>query len=170
MKRGLTAYFAILLVSLYIGASWNKYPFIKNTVHGILDPTAGVLLQWNLWIGFVIIVAIISLFLMLVQKLFVNQAEMRALKEEQKFVQKEMQKFKDHPEKLLEFQKRQFQAIGKSFNLMTKSFIITAVPIILFFRWFQESLLPVWGSWWILYYLVGAIAFSSLFRKLLKIA
>ncbi len=170
MKKGFIIYFAVLLISLFIGAQWNNLPTVRTVVHALLDPTAGALLEWNVWIGFVVVVGIISFILMGVQRIFVDQKEMRALKEEQKFIQKEMKKYAEHPEKMMEFQRRQLQTISKTFHLMAYSFMVTAVPIILFFRWFQEILLPIWGNWWVLYYLIGAIAFSSLFKKVLRLA
>lgn len=170
MKKGILVYIIVFAISLYIGAHWHTIPFIKNTVHGILDPTAGVLLQWNTYVGFVVIVAVISFILTLSQRIFVNQKEMKALKEEQKFVQGEIKRYAEHPEKMMEFQKRQLEMAGKTFSLMAKSFVITTIPIILFFRWFQETLVPIWGSWWLLYYLIGAIVFSSIFRKVLGLA
>lgn len=170
MKKSFLIYFTILLVSLGIGASWDKYPIIKNTAHGILDPTAGFLLEWNLLFGFLIIVAVISLILTITQKIFVNQGEMRAVKAEQKFLQAEMKKYSEHPEKLMELQKRNLHTMSATFHLMTRSLVVTAIPIILFFRWFQEALTHIWGGWWILYYLVTTIIFSSIFRKLMNVA
>lgn len=170
MRKVLLVYLVIFAISAYIGTNWDNLSFIKENVHGVLDPTFGKLIQWNTWIGFAIVVMFITFVLTLAQRFFVNQKEMKAIKEEQKFVQNEMKKYKDNPEKLMELQKRQFETISKSFHLMSGSLIVTALPIILFFRWFQETLRPLIGGWWILYYLVGAIAFSSLFRKLLKMA
>lgn len=170
MKKGIGIYLIILGISIYIGSQWNELPALKNSVHAFLDPTAGALLQWNVYVGFAIVVAIISFILTLAQRFFVDQKEMKALKDEQKFIQSEMKKYAEHPEKLMEFQKRQLQTVGKTFHLMTRSFMITAIPIILFFRWFQEILLPVFGSWWILYYIVATLIFSSIFRKVLGLA
>ena len=41
----------IMLASLAIAFFWDSVDFIKETVHLILDPSAGALLGWNLTIG-----------------------------------------------------------------------------------------------------------------------
>ena len=80
-----------------------------------------------------------------------------------------MKKYKDHPEKLLEFQKKQLEFIPKTLELTIKPLIYTSIPIILLFRWFGDFLNPVFGGWWILYYLIGAMIFSGIFKKVFKV-
>ena len=52
----------IMLASLLIASLWDKVPQIKNSVHFILDPSAGAALDWNLNIGMLIIVFVITTF------------------------------------------------------------------------------------------------------------
>ena len=40
--------FIAMIISLVIAFSWEKVPIIQNSVHSVLDPTAGALLDWNL--------------------------------------------------------------------------------------------------------------------------
>jgi len=170
MAKGMTTLMIILVVSMGISLMWDKIPAVKNSVEGVLEPTLGVLLKWNSIIGFIIIVALINFILTLLHKYTTDQVALRELKKEQKILQEEMKKYKDHPEKLLEFQKKQFEFIPKTFELTLKPLIYSAIPIILLFRWFGGILNPIFGSWWIFYYLVGSIIFSGIFRKLLDVA
>ncbi len=180
-NRGLLIYFAVLIVSLYIAGQWDaehfgQKAFIKTAIGSILDPTLGVLMKIDIPLvkapifGFIIIVALTSLILTLAQKYLSNQAELKELKKEQKILQEEMKKYKSDPAKLAELNKKQLEFIPKTFNLTMKPLMYTSVPIILLFRWFGDYLHPIFGGWWILYYLVGSLIFSSIFRKVLDVA
>lgn len=174
-NRSLLIYFAVLFVSLYIAGQWNaelfgQKDFMKNTIGSVLNPSLGALLNWNLYIGFIVVVALTSLILTLCQKYLSNQVELKELRKEQKILQEEMKKFKDHPEKLVELNKKQLEFIPKTFNLTMKPLMYTSIPIILLFRWFGEYLNPIFGGWWILYYIIGSLIFSSIFRKVFDVA
>lgn len=169
MKKKTWALILVYAFSLYIAYSWEKLAVIRKPVEQVLDPTLGVLVSWNTWIGFVIIVALTSLILTLAQKYLSDQEALRELRKEQKLLQEEMKKYKEHPEKMMELQKKQFEIFPKTFNLTMMPMLYTAIPIILLFRWFAGILHPIFGGWWILYYLIGSMIFSSIFRKLFKV-
>jgi uncharacterized membrane protein (DUF106 family) len=172
---GMFGILIVMLVSLFIASLWNtplfgKEAFVKSSVKAILDPSIGLLFKWNIIIGFIIIVGILSFILTITQKFLTNQEELKKMKKEQKLLQEEMKKYKDHPQKLLELQKKQLEFIPKTFDLTMKPLLYTSIPIILLFRWFSEFLNPVWGGWWILYYLVLSMIFSGIFKKVLDVA
>lgn len=176
-NRGMFLFFIVLLVSLYIASKWNSPMTIigsdmtvKEGVGAILNPSFGRLLDWNLYIGFAFIVALTSFVLTLSQKYLSDQKELKELKKEQKILQDEMKKYRDNPEKLLDFQKKQLEIFPKTFNLTMKPLLYTSIPIILLFRWFGDYLLPIFGNWWILWYIIGAMIFSSIFRKVFDVA
>lgn len=174
--NGIKILFLVMLASLGIAFFWNSLPIVSNTVHLILDPTAGALLNFNVNMGMVIISGIISLFIALIQKYTVDNDMLRELKKEQKILQEEMKKYKDHPEKLLELQKKQLEFLPKTMNLTMRPLVYTAIPIILFFRWFSDYFnainppLKIFGFFtWFWAYLVFSIIFSIIFRKILKL-
>lgn len=170
MKKSTWAILIVYALSLYIAFRWESLDSVRSAVGAVLDPTLGVLLNWNLWIGFIIIVALTSLILTLAQKYLTDQATLREIKKEQKILQDEMKKYKDHPEKLMEFQQKQLEFLPRTMHLTMRPLIYTGIPIILLFRWFGDFLRPTIGGWWILYYLIGALVFSSVFRRVLKVA
>jgi uncharacterized membrane protein (DUF106 family) len=170
MKKEIWILVAVMLVSLYIASNWESLPYIKNSVEYVLNPTLGALLSWNVYIGFIIIVGLTSLILTLSQKYLSDQKQLKELKNEQKILNEEMKKYKDHPEKLMEIQKKQLEFIPKTFNLTLMPMIYTSIPIILLFRWFGDKLDVVFGNWWVLYYIIGAMVFSSIFRKVFDVA
>lgn len=175
---GMKILFVIMLVSILIATLWNSVPAIKQTVHFILDPTAGSLLKWNTTYGMLILVLIISLIIILFQKYGTDQETLRQIKKEQKEAREEMKKYKNDPEKLLEFNKKQMEKIPKIFEITMRPLIYTFVPLILFFRWFYDFFsAPGMENFrffgflsWFWFYLIFSIIFSSIFRKVLKVA
>ncbi len=175
--------FATLLASL-----WDKIPVIKNSIHYVLDPSAGALLNWNLSIGMLILVLIITIITTLVQKYATDQKTLKELKTEQKKLQKEMNEFKNHPDKLMEIQKRQMEMLPRQMKLTMRPIIYTGIPFILLFRWFYDYFnalattegLKFLGFWsvhgtflgiagWFWFYLVTTIVFSSFLRKWMNV-
>jgi len=165
----------VLLASLAIAAFWNSFPPIRDAVHAILNPTAGALLSWNLLFGMLIIVLILSIITTLIQKYGTDQETLKELKKEQKALQEEMKRYKDNPQKIMELQKKSFESIPKTMKLSMRSFTYTAIPLILFFRWFMDIFTnlgnPKFFGFlsWFWFYLITSIIISSILRKILKV-
>lgn len=167
--------FIVMIISLMIAFFWDSSPFIKNTVHAILNPTAGTLLNLNLTWGMITLVFLITLAMTLIQKYGTDQETLRELKKEQKILQEEAKKYREHPEKLIEFQKKQMEFIPKTLKLSMRPIMITGIPLILFFRWFIDFF-SVAGNpkffgffSWFWFYLISSIVLSSILRKVLKV-
>ncbi len=166
----------VMIASMAIALFWDKIPFIKDSVHAILDPSAGVLLNWNATFGMIIIVCLISLFTTLVQKYATDQKALKELRKEQKILQDEMKKYKEHPEKMAELSKKQFAFLPKTFKLTSRAMMFTGIPFILFFRWFNDFFgsiepAPVFLGFlsWFWFYLIFTMVFSTIFRKVFKV-
>lgn len=166
----------VMIASLAIAFFWDSITAIKETAHLILDPSAGALLNWNLTIGMLILVFIISLFITLLQKYATDQKEMRRIKKEQKELQEEMKKYKEHPEKLMSLQKKQFEFMGPMMKLSMRPMVFSGIPLILFFRWFWDFF-NVLGDpkffgflSWFWFYLIGSMIFSMILKKVLDVA
>ena len=178
--KGIKLILGIMILSILVALAWDKLPIIKNSVHAGLDPTFGWLLDLNLLVGMIILVFIINLILTIVHKYTTDQEELKKMKEETKKRQEEMRNFKDQPDKMMELQKKQMadlsSNLSKNFQLTMKPLIYTAIPIILFFRWFGDYfiakgnpkiLLGFFG--WFGTYLILSIFFSTLLRKIMKV-
>lgn len=165
----------VMIVSLVLAMFWDKVPFIRDSVHGVLNPTVGGLLNWNLTLGMMIIVFIISLFTTLVQKYATDQEAIKELRKEQKILQEEMKKYKEHPEKIAELSKKQLEFIPRTFKLTSRSIMFTGIPFILFFRWFQDFFTALGDTKffgflsWFWFYLIFIMIFSTILRKALKV-
>src|SRR3989338_10197697 len=161
----------IMLGSLLIASLWDKIPQIKNSVHFILDPSAGAALDWNLNIGMLIIVFVITLLTTIVQKYATDQKALKELKKEQKEIQKQMKEFKNHPEKVMELTKKQWKLMPKQMKLSMRALAYTGIPFILFFRWFSDYFVEagnpkLWlGMSWFLFYILFLIIFGAILRK-----
>lgn len=166
----------VLLISMLIAAFWNQIGFIKNIVSAILDPTAGALLNWDVTWGMIIIIFIISAIITLFQKYATDQETLKKLKKEQKEINKKSQELKHDPEKMMAVQKEMMPLMMKTMKLSMRPIIYTGIPLILFFRWFMDYFAAIgdprfFGIFsWFWFYLLGSIIFSSILRKVLKIA
>ncbi|MDO8623025.1 MAG: EMC3/TMCO1 family protein [archaeon] len=171
----LTLFFVIMLISLGIASMWDVVPFIKNSVHAILDPSAGKVLDWNMTYGMLILVFIITLISTLFQKYGSDQKTIKEMRDEQKRMSEEMKKFKDDPKKLIEFQKKQFESMPQMMQLTMKPLVFTAIPFILFFRWFMDVFTALGNPKffsvlsWFWFYLIFSIIFSLILRKIFKV-
>ena len=167
--------FIVLLASILIALFWNSFPWIRNSVHAVLDPSAGALLSWNLTWGMLIIVFILTAITTVIQKYATDQESLKELRKEQKLLQEEMKKYKDNPQKLMELQKKSFAFIPQTMKLSMRGAAFTGIPLILFFRWFMD-VFTVLGSpkffgffSWFWFYLIFTLIFSSIFRKIFKV-
>ena len=106
----------ITIVSLAMAIFWDKVPFMKNAIHSVLDPSAGALLNWNLTLGMLVVVFIITLITTLIQKYATDQKALKELTHERKLLQEEMKKFKDNPAKITELSKKQWNSFQKHSN------------------------------------------------------
>ncbi len=160
-----------LVISMILAGLWDKVPLIKNSIHYLLDPTAGFLLNWNLNWGMLAVVFIIALITTLIQKYATDQKTLREMKKEQKEIQAQMKEFKNHPEKLMELQKKQFAMMPKQMKLSMRPIMYTGIPFILFFRWFNDFFITAgspkfWlGLSWFWFYFIFTMIFSSVLRN-----
>ena len=165
--------FIALIISLAIASLWNKVSWISQPIHYILDPTLGGLLRWNLVLGMIIIVLIINLVTTIIQKYATDQEALKAIRKEQKALQEEMKKFKDNPQKMME---KQSELMRKNLGMMKhqiKPMLFTFIPLIIIFGWLRITYEPlgklILGMSWFWIYLISAVIFSMVIRKVLKI-
>jgi len=173
--KGMKLMILVMLASFLVAGLWDSVSVIKQTVHWLLDPSVGQLLNWNTTLGMFIVVFIFSLITSIVQKYGTDQVELKKIRQEQKALQEEMKKYRDNPAKMIEFNKKQLEIFPKTMDLTVKPIIYTFIPFILLFRWFNDYFLLVDFKFigflsWFWFYLVFSIVFSSILRKALKIA
>ncbi len=173
--RGMKILLLVLVISSFVALLWNQVPVIKQTVHFILNPTVGSLLNWNATYGMFIVVFVFSLIMTLVQKYCTDQETLREIKKEQKILREEMNKYKDNPEKLMEFNKKQLEFIPRTMEITMRPVMYTIIFFVLFFRWFNDyftiNSYKFFGFLsWFWFYLIFSIVFSSVLRKVFDVA
>lgn len=164
-----------MMISLLIAAFWDSLGFVKDALNSVLQPTAGWLLNQNLDLGLLLIVFILTFVTTIVQKYATDQETMKELKKEQKALQEEMKKYREHPEKIMSMQKKQMELLPKMMKLSMRPVIFTGIPFILLFRWFIDYFdsigNPLFFGFltWFWFYLVFAVTFNIILRKVLKV-
>ena len=160
----------VMFVSLIIAMAWDKLTFIKNPIHAILNPTLGALLDWNLVIGMLILVFVISLFITILQKYTTNQKELKEIKKQQKEIQAEMKKHRGDVAKTMELNKKNMALLPQQMKLGMRSIVYTSIPLLFLFRWLYDYFAlvgsnKILGIGWIWFYLIGSLIFSSIIKK-----
>lgn len=168
--------FFIMFLSLIIAFLWPTLSWIRNPIHAVLDPTLGALINWNLTIGMFSIVLLIALITTLAQKYTTDQETIRELKKQQKEINKKAKEFAHDKDKVMAIQKELWPISGKLMKLSMRPLMFTGIPFILLFRWFMDVFVglgdpKILGFFsWFWFYLIFVMVFSSILRKVLKVA
>lgn len=180
-NRGMGKFFLVMFLmtglSMGIAFSWNSIPAVKIFVHSVLDPILNPLLGWNLTIGMLILVFLVTLITSVVQKYTTDQEYIRQLKKDQKEIQEKMKDIKSDPSQMMELQKKSLPLGFKIMELNMRATIFTIIPLILLFRWFMDYFssaellaFKFFGFFsWFWFYLLSAIIFSMIIRKIMKV-
>lgn len=119
-------------------------------------------------ISIIVIAGFVSLFISLVNYFVMDKEKVKTGKERQKELQKQMKEHKHDTKKIMELQKEMMSHVGENFKHSLKPMLITMLPILVVFYWIKNVYADVLSGW-IWWYLVSAIAFSMIFRKLFKL-
>jgi len=135
-------------------------------------------------IGLVTITFIMTLLITLVYKWLTNQALMKGMKAEIKDLQKEMKKSKDNQDKMMSIQKELMTKNAQLMKHSLKPTLITLLPLLVVFGWLKKAYIDAgdlisWGAkiplfgtgfGWLGTYIIFAVVFSMILRKLLRVA
>ncbi len=106
----------------------------------IFNPWLLPLLEWQSFIGILLLALFISILVTVVYKYATNQVEMKRMKDQQKEFQTRMKSLRDKPDEMMKVQK---EAMKINFEYMKQSFkptLITMLPILLIFGWMAGHL------------------------------
>lgn len=132
--------------------------------------TLTTLIQTYPRISVILIAIIVSLLSMLATKFFSNQARIKELNEKNKTNQALLKEHKDNPQKMMEIQKEMMSSSLERMRHSWKPLLITLVPFILIFNFMRDTLTTtIIASSWFWYYLITAIIFSGIWKKVLKV-
>jgi len=126
-----------------------------------------------------LISVILSIAVTLVYKFLTDQTLMKELKKDLKKYQKQMKEHRGDTQKMSEVQKKAMSINMKYMRQTMKPMMITMLPFLLIFYWLRSVyvgtiLIPLsfWSGHlgWIGTYIIFSMVFTTLFRKLLKVA
>ncbi len=133
----------------------------------------GFLIGWNPLVGLLLISLILTLIISLSYKFLTDQKELKSQKEIVEKLQKEIKSLKNDPKKMMEKQKEIMDINFKMMKHNIKPMLITFIPLIIIFGWLRVTYEPIgkliFGLSWFWIYLISAVLFSIIIRKVLKI-
>ena len=163
-------------ITMLIAFNWHKWTWLRNGIHAALDPTLGALLNWDLTIGMILVVFLISVIVVVLQKYTTNQDELRKIKKLQKELQAKQKENKHDQKKSMEIQKEMMGLMPKQMKLGMRTIVYTGIPFVLLFRWFYDFFEALEASTgapvrffgflsWFWFYLIFTMIFSSILKK-----
>ena len=127
-------------------------------------------IQANPRISIIIIAGLVSFFISLINYFVLDKVKVKTMKARQKEINKEIKAVKGDAVKTMELQKELMSHTMENFKHSMKPMFITMIPVLVVFWWikgiFEETTL---ASSWLWYYIIAAIAFSLVFRKVFKL-
>jgi uncharacterized membrane protein (DUF106 family) len=116
----------------------------------------------------IVVSTLITFFMTLIYKYTTNQARLGEIKKMQKDYQEQSKALKDHPDKLMEMQKKILALSTEMMKHSLKPMLITTLPMFVLIIWIRNIYTPVLSSW-IWYYIISALVLNSIFRKALNV-
>jgi len=127
-------------------------------------------IQLNPKTGIIVFAGIMSLFITIVNYFVLDKDKVKASKKKQKELRLLMKDLKDSPAKMMELQKEQMSLAMSNMKHSFKPMLITMIPILVFFWWIKALYVDTTiGGSWFWYYLISAIFFSIVCRKIFKL-
>ena len=99
-----------------------------------------------------------------------DQEHMKSLKKKQKELNKQLKTAKPGDKLFKEVQAEIMKISGTMMKSQFKPMFVTIVPFLILFSWLRGFYTPLMGSSWIWYYIVSSIVFSTIYRKVFKMA
>jgi len=142
-------------------------------LNSFFDSIFGFLISWSPLTGLLVVSLILTLITSLSYKFLTDQKELKEQKDSISRLQKELKSLKDDPKKMMEKQKEIMEINMKMMKHNIKPMLITFIPLIIIFSWLRVTYEPlgklIIGLSWFWIYLISAIIFSIIIRKVLKI-
>lgn len=107
-----------------------------------------------------------TIFITIVNFFMVDRTKMKEIKEKQKALRQEVKKYKDNPQKMMEFNKQMIEGMPEQLKHSLKPMIITTIPMLILFVWLRSIfIMTAIASTWIWWYIGSSIIFNICLRK-----
>lgn len=131
------------------------------------------ILAWmtaNPKVSIIVFSALITLISTAVTAWLTDQEHMKEMKARQKELNKQLKTAKPGEKLFKEIQAEIMQITGTMMKAQFKPMLVTIVPFLILFAWLRNTYEPLMGGYWIAYYIVSSIVFSTIYRKVFKMA
>jgi uncharacterized membrane protein (DUF106 family) len=120
----------------------------------------------------VIISLIVSFVSSLITKYTTDQELLKSINERRKEIQKEIKekKYSETDKRFLKLQQEMLELSGTVLKHSFRPTLVTLIPFLILFKFLGGFFHPLIGNLWIWYYVLSSLLFSSLYRKILKLA
>ena len=124
------------------------------------------LIQTNPRIAIIILSFLVTIVITTVTYFMTDRIKMKEIKDRQKELRADMKKFKDHPEKVMELNKKMMADLPEQMKLSFKPLLVTLIPLLIFFGWLRGTFVDTTlASTWLWWYIGSSIIFSIIVRK-----
>jgi uncharacterized membrane protein (DUF106 family) len=108
----------------------------------------------------------VTILITIVRYYMTDRVKMREIRERQKKLREEMKLYRDHPEKMMELNKKMLEDFPEQMRQSFKPMIITLIPVLVIFWWMKSvyegtAIASTW-FWW---YIGASIIFSIILNK-----
>jgi uncharacterized membrane protein (DUF106 family) len=118
-------------------------------------------------LSIIILAFLVSLFITIVNYYMIDKTKMKAIRDRQKDLRKEMKTCKDNPERMLEINQQMLADLPEQMKMSFKPMLITMIPLLILFAWLRSTFTgtAISGSW-LWWYIGSSLIFSITIRKL----
>mgnify|MGYP001583615455 CR=1 FL=1 len=119
-------------------------------------------------ISIIVISGLVSLFISFVNHFVLDKEKVKASKDKQKRLKEELKLHKGNQQKMMELNKAMMEDAMQNMSHSFKPMLITIIPMFIVLAWIRNSFNGVLDHW-IWWYIVSALIFSMIFRKMFKL-
>ncbi|MBR9706702.1 DUF2208 family protein [Candidatus Pacearchaeota archaeon] len=124
------------------------------------------MIQGNPRVAIIFFSFLVTLFITVITYYMTDREKMKAIRDRQKLLRKEMKQYRDNPQKMMELNKQLMADFPEQMKHSMKPMLVTIIPLLILFSWLRSTFAQtaIAGSWfW--WYLVSSIIFSMFLRK-----
>jgi uncharacterized membrane protein (DUF106 family) len=114
----------------------------------------------------IVIALLVAIFTTTVRYYMIDKGKMKVIRARQKELRKDLKKFRDNPEKMMEINKQLMEDMPEQMKQSFKPMIITLIPLLILFKWLWSAYeLTSLSGTWLWWYIGSSIIFSIFLSK-----
>jgi len=123
-------------------------------------------IQNNPRLAIILVSLLVALFITIISYFLTDKEKMKEMRQKQIELKKEMNLYKDNPQKMMEINKKMLEHMPEQMKMSLKPTLVTMIPLLIMFGWLRSTFaITTLASTWIWYYIVSSLIFSIILRK-----